>query len=240
VTPPAGESYTVFDMAGMDSVNNELLFATTQSPASVANATSAEQAFTVNNALVTDTVIGISKPTAQAGLGIVGMRVSAQSSVGVTYGNFTAATITPTASEVYEVAVRRPNPVAPLVVYNQTLTPSSVAPNTTAEQTFTVTGLVAGSAVWVNKPSWTNGLGITGVRVSAANTLAVNYCNATAATITPPSEAYVIGNFQVPLDATGNAVMQAAAGVSQNQSILANSMRAALVPTTGLGAIAGA
>jgi hypothetical protein len=34
------------------------------------------------------------------------------------------------------------------------------------------------------------------VRVSAADTLAVNYCNMTASAIVPTTETYVIGNFQ--------------------------------------------
>ena len=50
-----------------------------------------------------------------------------------------------------------------MVLYTQTLTPASVAANTTAEQTFTVTGLVLSSAAWVNKPSFTTGIGIVGV-----------------------------------------------------------------------------
>lgn len=237
ITPTAGEVYTVFDLAGLDAVNNELVFQTTQSPTSVANATSAEQGFTINDLLATDIVKGVSKPTAQAGLGIVGYRTSAVSTAGVTFGNFTAATITPTASEVYEVSAHRTNPVAPLLVYSQTLSPSSVAANTTAEQTFTVTGLVAGSPVWVNKPTAQPGLGITGVRVSAANTLAINFCNATGAVITPAAEAYTIGNFQLPIDAAGTSVIQSVSLVQQATSILTNGLRSGL---TGLNLVAGA
>jgi hypothetical protein len=37
----------------------------------------------------------------------------------------------------------------------------------------------------VNKPSFTSGIGIGGVRVSAANTLAITYINNSAAVITP-------------------------------------------------------
>jgi hypothetical protein len=66
-----------------------------------------------------------------------------------------------------------------------TLSPTSVAPNTTAEQTFTVTGLQLGDFVEINKPTTQAGLGLVNSRVSAANTLAVAFVNATAATITP-------------------------------------------------------
>lgn len=86
----------------------------TLSPAAVANATSAEQTFTVTGLLTTDYVY-VNKPTAQAGLGIVGARVSATGVLALTFMNATSATITPTASEVYTVLVERvqPNWTAP-------------------------------------------------------------------------------------------------------------------------------
>lgn len=75
-----------------------------------------------------------------------------------------------------------------------TASPAQVAANTTAEQTFTVTGLLAGDVVFVNKPTSQAGLGIAGVRVSAANTIAVTFVNATASPITPTaSETYQVG-----------------------------------------------
>jgi len=229
ITPTASETYTIWGMGGLDSVNNQMVYGSIQSPASVANATSAEQGLTVTGLATTDIITGISKPTAQAGLGIVGQRVSAANTLGLTFGNFTAATITPTASQVYEINVLRPNPVAPLVIYQAALTPVAVAPNTTAEQTFTITGLVASSPVWVNKPSAQSGLGIAGVRVSALNTLAINFVNATGATITPTAgETYIIGNFQVPMSDAGSHVLQSVSNADQAQSILANGMRAAL------------
>lgn len=74
-----------------------------------------------------------------------------------------------------------------------TLSPTSVAPNTTAEQTFTVTGLSLNNWVGVNKPTTQAGLGIVGCRVSAKDTLAITFINATAATITPTaSEVYTV------------------------------------------------
>ena len=65
------------------------------------------------------------------------------------------------------------------------LTPAQVDANTTAEQTFTVNGLVIGDFVEVNKPTTQAGLGVVNVRVSAANTLAIAFSNNTAAGITP-------------------------------------------------------
>mgnify|MGYP000918801690 CR=1 FL=1 len=80
----------------------------TISPALVAANTTTEQTFTVNNvALATDYCIGVSKPTAQAGLGIVGWRVSADNTIGITFSNNTGAGITPTASQTYTFFVWR-------------------------------------------------------------------------------------------------------------------------------------
>jgi hypothetical protein len=81
----------------------------TLSPASVANATAAEQTFSVKGLVVGD-IVTVQKPTAQAGLGIVGSRVSAKDVLAVTFINATSATITPTAAEVYLLqVVRREN-----------------------------------------------------------------------------------------------------------------------------------
>lgn len=83
-----------------------MILAPTLSPASVANATSAEQTFTVPGLLLEDAVY-VNKPTTQAGLIIGGCRVSAANTLAITFGNLTAATITPTAGEVYTVRVDR-------------------------------------------------------------------------------------------------------------------------------------
>jgi hypothetical protein len=144
---------------------------------------------------------------------------------------------TPTSSEIYNITTQRLNPAAPLVNYTQSLAPVSVAANTTAEQTFTVTGLVAGSMAWVNKPSATPGLGIVGVRVSAVNTLAITYENVTALAIVPPTESYVIGNFQVLAPGTGNSVYQAISPAINALGNLGDAARAAMV---AVGLMAGA
>lgn len=83
------------------------------------------------------------------------------------------------------VTVGGGTPVTKIAVYSPALTPAAVAANTTAEQTFTVTGLATNDKVFVNKPTAQAGLGIVGMRVSAANTLAITFSNNTAASITP-------------------------------------------------------
>lgn len=75
--------------------------------------------------------------------------------------------------------------VAQEYLLNVPLSPAQVAANTTAEQTFTVSGLLVGDFVEVNKPSVQAGLGIVNTRVSAANTLAITFANNTASPITP-------------------------------------------------------
>lgn len=78
-------------------------------------------------------------------------------------------------------------------VISVTLSPALIVLNTTAEQTFTVNGLLAGDFVSCNKPTAQAGLGIVGCRVSAANTLAITFSNNTAASITPTAaQVYLI------------------------------------------------
>lgn len=78
------------------------------------------------------------------------------------------------------------------------ISPAQVVNATTSEQTFTVTGLTTSDAVFVVKPTHQAGLGIVNARVSAADTLAITFMNATAATITPTaSETYKVIAFRV-------------------------------------------
>lgn len=239
ITPTAAQTYTVFELGGLDAVNNEVLAnINCGTITALTTATSQEKAITVTGLAATDSIKGVSKPTAQAGLGIVGYRTSGANSLGVTFANMTAATITATASEQYDVAISRPNPVAPMVLYSVALSPAGIGPSTTAEQGFTVTGLISSSLVWVNKPSAQAGLGIVGTRVSGSSNLAITYANLTAATITPTAgETYLIGNFQVPVGDDQSTWVQTASVVQQNTSILSNALRTALSST---GFIAGA
>lgn len=74
-------------------------------PASVAANTTAEQTFTIAG-LNTSDLVFVNKPTAQAGLGIVGTRVTATDTIGITYGNPTAGAIVPTAETYKIVSIR--------------------------------------------------------------------------------------------------------------------------------------
>ncbi len=84
-------------------------------PVAVGANTTAEQTFTVSGLQVGDVIASITKPTAQAGLGIVGARVSAANTLAITFSNNTGGGITPTAGQVYTLLVARPsNPASPL------------------------------------------------------------------------------------------------------------------------------
>jgi len=78
------------------------------SPALIVLNTTAEQTFTVPGLAVGDWVF-VNKPTAQAGLGIVGCRVSAANTLAITFSNNTGSSITPTASQTYLILVMRPD-----------------------------------------------------------------------------------------------------------------------------------
>lgn len=73
------------------------------------------------------------------------------------------------------------------------VTPASVAAATSAEQTFTVSGLAVGDFVSVATTASTgNATAITSARVSAANTLAIRFINPTAGALTPAADTYLV------------------------------------------------
>ena len=76
--------------------------------------------------------------------------------------------------------------------YSVTLDPGSVSANTSAEQTFTVTGLRTNDIVYVNKPTATAGLVVGGFRVTANDTLGITFGNLTGTPIDPASEEYLV------------------------------------------------
>lgn len=107
--PGPAQTTTNNTSGGIGNIALDVLLGLTISPAIVAANTTAEQTFTVTGVQVGD-VVSVTKPTAQAGLGVVGARVSAANTVAITFSNNTAAGITPTAAETYVVNVVRPMP----------------------------------------------------------------------------------------------------------------------------------
>lgn len=74
--------------------------------------------------------------------------------------------------------------------YEELFNPTSVAANTTSEQTITIANVASNDFVTVSKPTHTTGLGIVNVRVSAENTIAITFMNSTISSIDPPEEIY--------------------------------------------------
>ena len=91
----------------MSNSQKALIFSTPLVPVSVAANTTAEQVFVlpVTGISLTD-FLSVNKPTAQAGLGIVGVRVAAVDQIAITYANTTAAPIVPT-TEIYLVKAEK-------------------------------------------------------------------------------------------------------------------------------------
>jgi hypothetical protein len=124
--------------------------------ASIAANTAAEQAITVgttagNGPLTTDFVAAINKPTAQAGMGVHSARISAANTLQLVLSNATATAVTPTANQVYNVALLRGLPV-----HSQVLTPAAVPASaiagvgTTSEQIFNLVPVTAAAVAYVN------------------------------------------------------------------------------------------
>lgn len=69
--------------------------------------TSNEQTATIPGLKTTDFILGISKPTSQAGLAVGTGRVSAADTIAITF-IASGGTVTPTAAEVYTALIVRP------------------------------------------------------------------------------------------------------------------------------------
>lgn len=87
-------------------------------PSAVNTVTAPEQTFTVTGLSVGDAlqapdqILSISKAADQAGLAIVGARVSAANTLAIKFVNPTGGNITPTAGETYTIVVWRPRATA--------------------------------------------------------------------------------------------------------------------------------
>lgn len=76
------------------------------------------------------------------------------------------------------------------------INPPNLAGGATVEVTVTVAGLTTDATVIVNKPTETSGLTIGNARVSATDTLVVQFANVTAAPINAGSETYRVTAFR--------------------------------------------
>jgi hypothetical protein len=150
------------------------------SPSSVLANSSSEKSFTVIGVAATDMVVTALKDSAQAGLLVGTARVSATNTILLTMGNNTAANVTPTTTESYQFIT-----VPATMAFSQAISPVSVAASTSVEQQFTVTGVQAGMAMSVNKPTLNAGLVISQCRAIGLNTVGITFTNCTAAAVTP-------------------------------------------------------
>jgi hypothetical protein len=242
---PTSEAYSIVALHSLPVANHVVSYGMVATGlVSVASATTAEQTFTVSGLLATDIAVSTNKPTLSAGIGICNSRVSAANTLAVQFVNASAAAVTPSATEVYLVNTLTQTPLSPFSVFTSKLAPTSVAANTTAEQTFTVTGLPfvnsSPGTVFVNKPSFQAGLAIAGCRISAANTLAITFENITATAIIPTTEVYTIGCFNAVGPGGGAPGSWVALSSIQPQlTNLVNEMQTAF-GESGLGAFKGA
>lgn len=81
-------------------------------------------------------------------------------------------------------------------VLTMTLNVAAIAANTSAEQTFTVRGLKSNDFIAVSKPSLHAGSVVGNARVSAKDTLAIQFINATGSPIVPGAEVWNIFYFR--------------------------------------------
>lgn len=227
LTPTAAEAYTVVCLGGLTAASGMTAYQVTTASVISAGVTAAATGaynLTLTNAATTDQFISWQKPTNQSGINVAGGKISSAGVVNIYIGNQTSATvITPTANEVVSVFLNKAAPVAPMVLYTTSITPASVATLTSAEQTFAVTGLISISPVVVNGPAQPAGIGIGGTRVSSTNNVAINFVNLTSVTpLTPTAGTYYVGNFQMPIDAPGNSILQSASLIADQIAVLAN------------------
>ena len=94
--------------------------------------------------------------------------------------------------------------IAEMGIVTFTYDPASQATIDTDEDTVTVVGLRVGDFVVVNKPTHTDGVGLTDARVTATDTLSVTWVNPTAGAVNPASETYTLIWFRP--DSTRNSV----------------------------------
>lgn len=69
---------------------------------------------------------------------------------------------------------------------------TAIAANSSVETTYTLNGVQVNDFIEINKPSHTAGLCVGNVRVSAANQIAVMWCNVTTGSVTPSAETYLV------------------------------------------------
>ena len=247
ITPTAAETWTMAFLPQLNAFNPTYIYGIPSGATATGNSTTLEQTSQVIGIYANDVITGISRATTQAGVFIGSYRVTSglpattSGVIGINYGSVVTSS-TPTTSEVLLCTIQRQVPLNPLMLYNALLTATTCPATTSVEVTTTVQGLVVSTSVLINKPTCTPGIIVGNARVSAANTLAVEYMNLTTTSINVPAETYLVGNVQLQGPGTGLMatsglfVAQSYFPAAQQSMQLAQALRAALV---ALNAIAG-
>lgn len=241
VTPTASELYQYVALNQLQANSNIMVanINTSAAPVTVSAGVMNTVTMTVTGLSVsTDFPLGVSRQGTATTYAPIAARVSSANVLEVTYlaAGTLLSVVTPTNCEVLTVPFLRQNAAAPLVVQSVMLTPTAIGALTTAEVQFAVSGITVSTVVWVNKPSLTANIGIVGTRVVSSNVIGITYVNNSAATVVPPAETYVVGNFQNMLGVQHSLQQQVQTAAVANAT-LTNEVRAAL---TALGFIAGA
>lgn len=131
-----------------------------------------------------------------SGLFVMGMTADAATLVSqpitfnVSTGAFTAGASTLGATTATTLNIGSSTTITASTVYSPSITPTAVAANVCADQTFTVTGLATTDDLTaLNPPSALGSISAHGY-ASATNTLTIHFCNVTAGSITPPAGVY--------------------------------------------------
>src|SRR3990167_8704929 len=245
ITPTASEVYRYAGLAGIASTVNILtagIFTSSLQVSGVSNDAVTAQAIAVTGIRASDRFLGTGQHHYNdvAGITLISARVSAANVVALAFLNSLSSLsapskLTPTVNDTYTLPMLRINNEAPMTKFEVSLSPSAVGVSASTEQSFTVTGLVNPSVVYVTKPSFTSGIGIVNCRVSAADTLGITFCNPTAASITPPTETYIVAAVG-PVLGRGHYLEHIVSPLAVKGVALTNELRDALA---GLGLIQG-
>jgi len=186
-TDPAGIGKGASGLALVSSTGTILSIQITNAGSGYTAATPPTIMFLGGNAISTGMAVMVTKPTTTAGVAIGGARVVGSNQIAITYVNLTSAAVTPAAEAYTVVGLNTMPPVNHITSYGAVATGlSSVASQTSSEQGITVNGLLATDiCVGVQKPTLSTGLLNGTGRISAANTLQIQFINATGAAVTP-------------------------------------------------------
>jgi len=197
VTPTANETWSFLALNEIPAMSSIIGISANQANLTAAAAnTTGVTALATPGIVVQDTVISASSLTAQANVAFTPGVTAANSFSLTAYAGIAGAT---PANTIYNYTVNKINVPSPLQLTQFTITPTSVAAASVAEQIFTLPSnvtLTANSTVVVNKPSFTPGITVQPqARANSTSTVGITFINHTAGAIIPPAESYLIANF---------------------------------------------